>query len=390
MPFDDFFLVPARYSVSQGSGEYDDASLHDISVVPTQSGIPSSTPLDGLTICIPNRVVGNVDEMRTLAKRLGARVCTSYNSSNTSMTHLVHHGKISSTVIRDVRAANNAGVCVIAPSWLYKADEIGLRPPEQEHPEVYGTETMVYKDLRQSFTSQTMPPPSAPPVKRSQQPQSTPVTRQGSSSTPRAPASGKTSIGKARATSLKPRWSTPSSQQDASQTFQGTAAGKLSVKFKSEPTTATSSNLHLTVSGSVPVIYDQDISMPEAMEQDVQEHLDVPVVWQPAAYTSLPRDQLSRKRRRALGPSEDSEASGADASKCSWVDVPTEDDYYRASQDEEARESKDVVHWVDTDERERKRKLMEDLGYKNTSSLFAHPTDQPISEKNGKGDGFLL
>ncbi|OAQ33228.1 hypothetical protein K457DRAFT_15792 [Linnemannia elongata AG-77] len=390
LPFDDFFLVPARLSVSQGSGDYDDASLHDTSVVPTQSGIPSSTPLDGLTICIPNRVVGNVDEMRTLAKRMGARVCTSYNLNNTSMTHLVHHGKISSTVVRDVRAANNSGVCVIAPSWLYKADETGLRPPEQEHPEVYGTETMVYKDLRQSFTSQTMPPPSAPLVKRSQQPQPAPVTRQGLNSTPRAPVNGKTSMGKARTTSVKPRWNTPSNQQDASQTFQGTAAGKLSVKFKAEPMTTASSNLNLAVSGPVPDIYDHDISMSEAMEQDIQEHSDVPVVWQPAAYTSLPRDQLSRKRRRALGPSDDSEASGANASKSSGVDVPTEDDYYRASQDEEARESKDVVHWVDTDERERKRKLMEDLGYKNTSSLFAHPTDQPISERNDPDPGTQL
>ncbi|KAF9341164.1 DNA topoisomerase 2-binding protein 1 [Linnemannia elongata] len=388
LPFDDFFLVPARLSVSQGSGDYDDASLHDTSVVPTQSGIPSSTPLDGLTICIPNRVVGNVDEMRTLAKRMGARVCTSYNLNNTSMTHLVHHGKISSTVVRDVRAANNSGVCVIAPSWLYKADETGLRPPEQEHPEVYGTETMVYKDLRQSFTSQTMPPPSAPLVKRSQQPQPAPVTRQGLNSTPRAPANGKTSMGKARTTSVKPRWNTPSNQQDASQTFQGTAAGKLSVKFKAEPMTTASSNLNLAVSGPVPDIYDHDISMSE--EQDIQEHSDVPVVWQPAAYTSLPRDQLSRKRRRALGPSDDSEASGANASKGSGVDVSTADDYYRASQDEEARESKDVVHWVDTDERERKRKLMEDLGYKNTSSLFAHPTDQPISERNDPDPGTQL
>ncbi|KAG0282165.1 hypothetical protein BGZ96_000776, partial [Linnemannia gamsii] len=386
LPFDDFLLVPTRHSVSQGSGDYDDSSQQDTSVVPTQSGIPSSTPLDGLTVCIPNRVVGNLDELRTLARRLGAKVCTSYSSNNSSVTHLIHHGKISSTVVRDVRAANNAGVCVVAPSWLYKSDEAGLRQPEQEHPEVYGTETMVYKDLRQSFTSQTMPPPSAPPVKRNQSSQSTPITRQGSASTPRVSTGGKSSIGKARTTSVKLRWSTPSTQQDASQIFQGTAAGKLSVKFKSEPMTSSSSNSSFAVSGPVADINDQDVFMPEVMEQDVHEHSDVMTLWQPAAYTSLPRDQLSRKRRRAMGPSEDSQGPSADASKGSRVYVPSADDYYRASQDEEANESKDVVHWFDSEERERKRAFMAELGYKNSASLFAHPTDQPISQRDNDPD----
>jgi hypothetical protein len=146
--------------------------------------------------------------------------------------------------------------------------------------------------------------------------------------------------------------------------------------------TSASSNSSFAVVKPVVDINDQDIYMPEAMEQDVQENSDMMTVWQPAAYTPLPRDQLSRKRRRAMGPSEESQGSSADASKGSGAYVPSEDDYYRASQDDEARESKDVVHWFDSEERERKRAFMAELGYKNSASLFAHPTDQPISERD--------
>ncbi|KAF9125545.1 DNA topoisomerase 2-binding protein 1 [Mortierella sp. 14UC] len=376
LPFDDFLLVPTRQTGSQGSGDNDDATQQDMSVVPTQSGIPSATPLDGLTVCLPNRVVGNVDEMRALVKRLGAKLCTSYNSN---VTHLIHHGKISPAVLKDVRAANNHGVCVVGPSWLYKSDETGLRAPELEHPEIYGTENMVYKDLRQSFASQSMPPPPTPTAlsKRSQLSQSIPIMRQGSTSSPRV-TPGRSIIGKPRAPLVKTRRTRSSTQQDVSQSLQGTSAEKLSVKFISEQTmTSMSSGSSLNGSRAMP---DQDVSVPEPMEQDHQDYVDTTAIFQPAAYTPLPRDLSSRKRRRALEPSEDT--SKADGSNVGSSDAPPEDEYYRASQDDEAKASKDVVHWVDTEGREKKRAFMAALGYKNTATLFAHPTDQPVGSRD--------
>ncbi|KAK3829694.1 MAG: hypothetical protein J3R72DRAFT_456699 [Linnemannia gamsii] len=381
LPFDEFLLVSHRPAGSQGSGDNDDVTQQDVSVVPTQSGIPSATPLDGLSVCLPNRVVGNVEEMRALVKRLGAKLSASYNSN---VTHLIHHGKISPAVLKDIRAANNHGVCVVAPSWLYKSDETGLRAPEQEHPEIYGTENMVYKDLRQSFASQSMPPPPTPtpPPRHSQASQSTSITRQGSVSTTRA-AAARLGVGKSRAISAKPRWSKSSVQQDLSQVLQGTSAEKLSVKFISEQTTTVISSTS-SGSGAVPDIQDQDANTPEPMEQDHLDHLDAAVIWQPAAYTPLPRDPSSRKRRRALGPTED--ASNSDGPKAISSYVPPDDEYYQASQDEEARVSKDVVHWVDTEGREKKRALMASLGYTNTASLFTHPSDQPAKNSDADTD----
>ncbi|KAF9910736.1 DNA topoisomerase 2-binding protein 1 [Linnemannia zychae] len=372
LPFDDFLLVSAHQMGSQGSGDNDGATQQDVSVVPTQSGIPSSTPLDGLTVCLPNRVVGNVEEMRTLIKRLGAKLCTSYNSN---VTHLIHHGKISPAVLKDIRAANNHGVCVVGPSWLYKSDETGLRAPEQEHPEIYGTENMVYKDLRQSFTSQSMPPPPTPTAlsKRSQLSQPLPITHQGSTLT-----SGRSTTSKSRASPVRPRRTRSSTQQDASQSLQGTSAEKLSVKFISEPTISKMSSSS-SLNGSR-AMSDQDVNMPEPMEQDHQDYVDATAIFQPAAYTPLPRDLSSRKRRRALEPL--GNTSKADGPNVAGSDAPPEDEYYRASQDDEAKASKDVVHWVDTEGREKKRAFMAALGYKNTATLFAHPTDQPAGSRN--------
>ncbi|KAF9924996.1 DNA topoisomerase 2-binding protein 1 [Linnemannia zychae] len=385
LPFDEFLLVPLTQTVSQGSGDTDDSSELDISVVPTQPRIPTSTPLDGLTVCLPNRVVGDLDEMRTLIRKLGAKVSFSYNDS---VTHLIHHGKSSPMVLKDIRSARRRGAYVVAPSWLYKSDETGLRAPEHEHPEIFGTETMVYKDLRQSLrtASQNMPPPSTP-VKHEQLSQSISITRQRSTLTSRTVV-GRSTVAKTNPIATKPRRSKSSTQQDSTQTFQGTAAGKLSVKFKTEQTVSISTVAAFNSTGSFPDPYEQDVGIPEPMEQDTPEHTEtvVAAVWQPAAYTSLPRDPSSKKRRRALGPVDEGSTSTTDSSNTAGHQAPPEDEYYRASQDEEAKQSDDVVHWVDTEGREKKRALMIALGYKNTASLFTHPTDQPSRNKDNEQD----
>jgi hypothetical protein len=166
-----------------------------------------------------------------------------------------------------------------------------------------------------------------------------------------------------------------------SQSLQGTSAEKLSVKFISEQT-MTMTPLSLSLNGSR-VMSDQDVSIPEPMEQDHQDYVNTTAIFQPAAYTPLPRDLSSRKRRRALGSSEDT--SKSDRSSVAGSDAPPEDEYYRASQDDEAKASKDVVHWVDTEGREKKRAFMAALGYKNTATLFAHPTDQPAGSRSHDG-----
>ncbi|KAF9106699.1 DNA topoisomerase 2-binding protein 1 [Mortierella sp. GBA35] len=363
LDYSDFYLVAPPESTSQGSDETVD---QDTSVVPSQPGIPTSTPLEGLGVCVPSRVVGDLEEMRTLVRRLGAKL---YNTYNSNATHLIHHGKSNAAVIRDLRSAKTDNIFVVAPSWLYKSEETGLRAPEREHPEVYGTEKMVYKDLLQTFGCQTTAPAPGP----GQASQSNATQRQGKVQGPKATTT-RIATGKVRATSARPRRSQSSGQVDANQTFEGTSVAKMSIRFNSDQMSSSSSNMFAGSAGHSPEYDKDEPSLLEAMEQDTQERPDLSGIWQPAAYVPPPRDPSARKRRRAPAPAE---GSGANTSVVvSSLDQP-DDEYYRASQDFENQGEEDVVYWDDAEGREKKRALMEALGHKNARALFAKPNDRP-------------
>jgi hypothetical protein len=196
----------------------------------TPQPAPSDTPLEGLIICLPSRVIGNHQKMQDMIIQMGARHISSYSSS---ATHLIHKGKATPDATRNLRAARKDKLFIVSPDWLFKCQETGLRVNECEYPETYD------KRLTLSMTPASNDRPEFEITLKSSQ-------------SPTFALSGPASAGAhKRSPSAIPDRSVISGSQyyrfgagqpSSSQKFQGTAAGATSALFGGDSDQPSSTN----------------------------------------------------------------------------------------------------------------------------------------------------
>ncbi|KAG0203233.1 DNA topoisomerase 2-binding protein 1 [Mortierella sp. GBA30] len=370
LPYDDFLLNP---DVSQALGmtphgsfartqsmsrQWSDESQRTItSATSTQDGstsqiAPSDKPLSGLTICLLSRVVGSHSEMQRMITQMGARLLTSYDPS---ATHFIHKGKATTDAKRDLRAAKRDNLYIVSPEWLYKSRDAGVRANERHYPETYD-------DKHLTLTTTGLHTPQ-------ERPSLAVLTSRGSSPSLRTTSSR--SSKKSPAVGFGRSGSSTHRQQSAlpspSQIFQGTAAGATSSMFSTDtlPSSAKISSANNSFDSSLNGTMDSSYSS--------NGQLDSASVWRPVPYLPVVRSSDRRKRRAAVA-GEESPLSGP-AADISMV-VPSQDDgnddnsntehYFYKSQE---RYGEDAVYWVDVEGREKKRALMESLGYRTVAPV---------------------
>ncbi|KAF8966200.1 DNA topoisomerase 2-binding protein 1 [Entomortierella lignicola] len=330
-----------------------------LSVGPTQQPIPSDTPLEGLIICIPNRVVGDVREMHDLIVAMGARLLTSYHSC---ATHFVHKGKATTEAKRDLRYAKRDNTFIVSPDWIYKCRESGIRVDERDYPETYDGKHLTLNTTTNSARTPQDRPPLAVLPKRS----SSPSVRPGSNGKKR---------GTGRSASVGFQSHRPgSASASPSQAFQGTAARAMSAMFGGDSVSPT---LNMSSVENSMELSSMDM---QSMEPEGGVHSDSFSVWQPVPVLPVTRSISSRKRRRPAPaieggsslPSGDLDTSAI----CETPDMTGDgtnipEDYFDKSSD---RYGEDAVYWVDVEGREKKRALMESLGYKTVKPTLSNST----------------
>lgn len=245
----------------------------------SQQAVRSDTPLDGLTICMFNRVDGDYKEMQRMIIQMGGRQISAYSSV---ATHLIHKGKATPEVKRVVRAAKKDGLSVVSPDWLYRCAETGIRVNEREFPETYDdkhlTLNMTHSQAPKDLTARIQPP------------------RPSQSLSPGPP-------GRAGARTLSPSanfgWSATAGTQHyhdstgntgPSQSFQGTASGGVSTLYGGD---IVPSSMNMSANNSMETSLAGILEM-TSQRQDKGTHSDMDRGWQP-----VPMVTMGRKRRRA-------------------------------------------------------------------------------------------
>ncbi|KAG0318207.1 DNA topoisomerase 2-binding protein 1, partial [Dissophora globulifera] len=308
LPFKGYFLNEESSTVpetqSNGSsrtqsmnGHQSDDSLRSngstdtLQATSTPQPIPSLTPLDGLAVCLPSRVKGDHREMQDLIIQMGARLHTSYDSAG---THFVHKGKATQDAKRDLRAAKRDGLYIVAPSWLYKCKETGLRVNEREHPETYD-------DKHLTLTTTTTHTPHDRPAlsivrKRSSSPSLRAPGRAGAGGRKKASAVG---FGRTATGGQPPHLQGAIGQNSPTQTFQGTAAGVMSSMFGADPGSS-SSAMSSSMSNNMDMSF-ASVTDASLLQQEGSDQLDNLGIWQPVpTIAPTTRGAAGRKRRRAL------------------------------------------------------------------------------------------
>ncbi|KAF9913208.1 DNA topoisomerase 2-binding protein 1 [Lobosporangium transversale] len=311
-----------------------------------QSG-SSNRPLAGLVICLPTRVLGDHREMQDMVTDMGARLIIKYNST---ASHLIHNGKATMDAKRDLKNAKRNSAFIVSPEWLYKCDETRMRVDERDYPETYDGRHLTLATTTTHLRSpQDRPALAVLPSSRS----TSPSQRSGK----KTPVIG---FGRAASTGYAAHQHGTGSQSSPTQTFQGTAAGALSAIFGSD-TMSSSASLDI----SIPVTF----SGPMATQQE-GNGLSDSFIWQPMPMLTMTRSTNNGKRRRRPLPTPggtqlsttDMDHSGI----CETPDVSRDgssipENYFDKSSE---RYGEDAVYWVDVEGREKKRALLESLGYK--------------------------
>ncbi|KAF9349150.1 hypothetical protein BGX26_012521 [Mortierella sp. AD094] len=332
----------------------------------TQQPIPSDTPLESLVICIPNRVTGDHREMQDLVTEMGARLLTSYDSS---ASHLVHRGKATKEAKRDLRAAKQDNIFIVSPDWLYKCKESRIRADERDYPETYDGKHLTLNTTTTTLRTPQERPPLAVLPTRSTSPSTRSSNRSGSS--------GKRGGGRSASVGFQPH-RPGTGLSSPSQAFQGTAAGVTSAMFGGD---SVSSSINMSL---VDNSMDMSLVDMQSVEQDLGSHSDSFSVWQPVPLLPVTRSGSSRKRRRPASAPEGGSLPTAEMDTSAICETPdtTSDgtnipeDYFDKSAD---RYGEDAVYWVDVEGREKKRALLESLGYKTFKpSLTASSSDSRL------------
>ncbi|KAI8355286.1 hypothetical protein B0O80DRAFT_40320 [Mortierella sp. GBAus27b] len=347
---------------SSSEGQQSNESISQVRC--TQQAVPSDTPLEGLTICLPRRVIGDHKEMQDMIVRMGARYVASYNSS---ATHLIHKGKATQDVMRSIRNARKDKIIVVSPDWLYKCMETGLRVDERDYPETYDKQTTLtiahtqpHSDSRVQSTLSPSPSLNSPGIPGMGNHMRSPSAKLGGPSTP---------VGQHY------RYST--NAPSPSQRYQGTAAGATSSLFGGE-SEQSFVNMVSTNNSS-------EVTLPGTMDthpHDRSAILDMDSIWESEPAIPVTRSSSSRKRRRAQTAPESSSTMEVESK-----DIPTTGETQQDSNDgwvipenyfDKApnRYGDDAVYWVDVEGREKKRALLESLGYKTFKPLGVEPTPQ--------------
>ncbi|KAG0015221.1 DNA topoisomerase 2-binding protein 1 [Podila clonocystis] len=310
--------------------------------------VPSDTPLDGCTVCVPTRIQGNHKELCDLVQELGGRLVTAYNSS---VTHLIQKGKADRIATKEIRIAQRERKHVVCPTWLYRCKESGTLVNEVSYPPIF--------DEFSAAIVQTGPTTRSAVSKKSPAP-----TRLGASKSTGNINSGRSGAPPTRRSATVGSIST---HEPFSQTFQGTAAGATSAMF------ADSANSSMVM--SYPSInasfdtYDQSMQGTSLPEEDDG-------VWRPLPYVPAPR---VAKRRRAApveeSPTTDSTVtSNGSATETESFDTTSLPDVLF---DKAEKYNEDTVYWDDVDGREKKRAFLESLGYKVQSRDPKSDTKEP-------------
>ncbi|KAI1320973.1 DNA topoisomerase 2-binding protein 1 [Mortierella claussenii] len=389
---------------------------------PQQQPEPCDQPLQDLVICLPGRVMGDQREMQDMITQMGGRLLTSYDSLVVS--HLVHKGKATIDAKRDLKAAKRDNIFVVSPEWLYKCQECGLRVDEREYPETYdgrhltlATTTthlrspqerdrpaLAVLPRRQSSSSSSASSVSSPSLRPTRGrgasgngigngvgngSSSHAGSNSGSGSRKKTPGVG---FGRAATTGYHVHrhqgyangGGTGAGQPSPTQTFQGTAAGAVSAMFGADSANPSQmmdsrdqskADISMSMSGSGPEMMDvQSTTSTQQPRQNGNGHSDS-FVWQPMSIVPVGRTVNTRKRRRAPPVPGDTQSSTIDMDLSAICEAsarrltPDEtndgssipENYFDQSAD---RYGDDAVYWVDVEGREKKRALLESLGYK--------------------------
>ncbi|KAG0334942.1 DNA topoisomerase 2-binding protein 1 [Podila horticola] len=298
--------------------------------------VPSDTPLDGCTVCVPTRIQGNHKELCDLVQELGGRLLTAYHHS---ATHLIQKGKADRIATKEIRIAQRERKHVVCPTWLYRCKESGTLVNEASYPPVF--------DEFSAAIVQTGPTTRSAVPKKSPAP-----TRLGASKSTGNINSGRSGIPPTRRSATV--GSISGHSEPFSQTFQGTAAGATSAMFTD------------SASSSVAMSYPSINASFETYDQSMQETSppeDDDGVWRPLPHVPAPR---VAKRRRAA-PVEESPTtdctvtSNGSATETESFDTTSLPDVLF---DKAEKYDEDTVYWDDVDGREKKRAFLESLGYK--------------------------
>jgi len=321
-------------------------------LVPVYHAASSDRPLEGLVIYLHGRVQGDHNEMQDLISQMGARLLTSFNSS---ATHLIHQGKRTLEVGREIKMAAKHKIFTVSPRWLYKCHETGLRVKESEYREIYDgnhLQTLVISASQPSSTSKAghrglSKPTSSPSLLTS-----------GSTSHP-----GRAKRSTTTTSASQYRGNESSSTQSLHRTA---AAVTSSVVVKRE---MSSVNMAPSVSTSS---YDMSMpmttidqpslrSMPSApsfpaAQEESRSFMEDSEIWQPLPKVPVIREE--RKRRRVTPPEEGSSSSITTPATTSEMDGDHIDYFSKAS-----KYGPDAIYWDDVEGRQKKRALYESLGY---------------------------
>ncbi|KAF9425013.1 DNA topoisomerase 2-binding protein 1 [Podila epigama] len=339
------YLQPTQYG-SQNSTQAMLPTLENYDA--DESIVPSDTPLSGYTIWIPTRISGNHRELCDLVTELGGRVVTSFHSS---ATHLVQKGKADKSTVRDSRLAQKERIKVVSPSWLYQCKESKTLVDEALHDVVYDE----YSTIVQSRPSTRSTLPRESPG---------PVTRLGTSRSTGNIGSGVRSPGAPipkRASTIS---SMPVSYSDliSTQTFQGTSAGATSAMFADSVNSSMAMSSFASANTSIDMT-SADLSMAEANLPDYSDG-----VWRPITVPAPERSGPRKRPRRVAQKVEEESSTTPTLSGPSEATTPGEpmtipEDFF----DHSAKYGEGAVYWDDVEGRERKRALLESLGYKMPS-----------------------
>ncbi|KAF9329580.1 hypothetical protein BG006_007359 [Podila minutissima] len=295
--------------------------------------VPSDTPLDGCTVCVPTRIQGNHKELCDLVQELGGRLLTAYNNS---ATHLLQKGKADRIATKEIRVAQRERKHVVCPTWLYRCKESGTLVNEASYPPVFDEFSVAI--VQTGPTTRSAVPKKSPAPTRLATSKSTGNINSGRSGAP--PTRRSATVGSI------------SGHEPFSQTFQGTAAGATSAMF----TDSASSSMAMSypyINASFE-IYDQSMQEASLPEEDNG-------VWHPLPYVPVPR---VAKRRRAAPVEEsptDSTTSNGSTTETESFDTTSLPDVLF---DKAEKYDEDTVYWDDVDGREKKRAFLESLGYK--------------------------
>ncbi|KAF8927114.1 DNA topoisomerase 2-binding protein 1 [Dissophora ornata] len=286
----------------------------------------------------------------------------------------IEEGKATQDAKRDLRAAKRDGLYIVSPTWLYKCKETRLRANEREHPEAYDDKHLT---LTTTHTTHERPTLAVLP-KRASSPSLRAPGRVGTGGRKRTPSVG---FGRSATAGYQPHRQ-GSGQPSPTLTFQGTAAGVMSAIFgpDSTSTSVVISSANTTMDMSYASMADI-----HALQHEEGGHSDNFGIWQPVPLIPVARNATGRKRRRAAAAVEGVSLSATDMDTSATCETPDEsndgssipENYFDTSAEPYGE---NAVYWVDVEGREKKRALLESLGFK---------TVKPVISESSLEDGRL-